>query len=483
MIITALWYHRELTLLNQLRGKLQGAAAGESQQAADVRRANVALALLRLSPAEVPGEAWDLFRDSEDPSVRSHILARLGPAGVPARVVADRLLTEPSVSARRALIVALGEFTGDQLDVATRERLGKKLLEWYKDDPDPGVHGAIDWLLRHSREGETPRLLDWGLRDQLKGLPVGYRPKFGWYVNGQGQTFVVVKGPIRSLIGTKDATRKLGVEDERPAHIDRNFAIGMYPVTVGEWTAFLQDKDWKKHRDELWKNHPENNHPDKDSEKESKEYYNEGTTDGLDYPIVRIDAYAAMLYCNWLSYQDRIPTKQWCYPILPISREMNRAADDADWVTRTFRHAKLPPDYTNLQGYRLATDHECEVVCRANTTTRCYFGNPESLLERYAWFSKNAPSRRWPVGQKRPNPWGLFDMHGLVWQWCVSPGLNGLPETTLCGGSTINHAPQIVSWVRNPTAPDRLNRIYGFRVVRTIPPTERVDYDVCHVDK
>src|SRR5208283_5179259 len=82
----------------------------------------------------------------------------------------ERLEVERDTSARRALIIALGEFTEKDLPVALRTALVKKLLGWYRDDPDAGIHGAIDWLLRHGKEGPVPRPLDWGQAKELERI-------------------------------------------------------------------------------------------------------------------------------------------------------------------------------------------------------------------------------------------------------------------------------------------------------------------------
>ena len=111
------------------------------------RRGHAAAVLVALGESEA---VWPLFAFPQDgdPTARSYLLARLAAVGADPLALMRRFDAEADVSAKRALLVALGEFPLELVPGAEREALTGRLLALYREHPDSGLHGAIDWLLR-----------------------------------------------------------------------------------------------------------------------------------------------------------------------------------------------------------------------------------------------------------------------------------------------------------------------------------------------
>jgi formylglycine-generating enzyme required for sulfatase activity len=136
-----------------------------------------------------------------------------------------------------------------------------------------------------------------------------------------------------------------------------------------------------------------------------------------------------------------------------------------------------------IDTYRLPSEAEWEYACRAGTTTRYSFGDSESRLGDYAWYNSNSGSQTHPVGQKKANPWGLYDLHGNVWEWVQDSwhsnydgapadgsawesedGANRVLRCGCCG----NYAWGCRSAIRGRFAPRTRGSILGFRLLKSL---------------
>jgi formylglycine-generating enzyme required for sulfatase activity len=106
--------------------------------------------------------------------------------------------------------------------------------------------------------------------------------------------------------------------------------------------------------------------------------------------------------------------------------ERTQWTDAVRFCNRSSEREGLTPCYDldtwecdfNANGYRLPTEAEWEYACRAGNAGKYCFGDDEAELAKYAWFKPLSQGKPRPVGQKLPNRWGLYEMHGNVWQWC-----------------------------------------------------------------
>jgi formylglycine-generating enzyme required for sulfatase activity/tRNA A-37 threonylcarbamoyl transferase component Bud32 len=363
--------------------KLPAEAKDDDKEQLAKRQANAAVALLRLNQAD---KVWPLLQHRPDPRVRSYLVHRFGPLGADAGALVKRLAEEPDVTIRRALLLSLGEFGEEAWAPEAKKRLVEQVQEVYRTAADPGLHASAEWLLRQWQEEawlvqtgaawardkeQRDKRLE-GIRQEFRRAKEKAPPQ--WYVNGQGQTMAVIPGPVEFLMGSPATEADHRYEEVlHRQRIGRSFAIAATPVTKEQFLHFL----------------PKFSHP------EMKRYPE------LTCPIGGVVWYEAAAYCNWLSDQEGIPRDQWCY-------ETNARGQ----VT------KLKENYLSLTGYRLPTEAEWEYACRAGAVTSRYYGETADLLDQYGWYSTNAHERTWPVGGKKPNDLGLFDLHGNVYTWC-----------------------------------------------------------------
>jgi formylglycine-generating enzyme required for sulfatase activity len=378
-------------------------ASEGAKEAMGRRQANVAIALLKLGAAE---HVWRLFKHSPDPRARSNLVHWLGPQGADLQSLVERLDNETDVSTRRALLLALGEFPETQLGVSARQSLIPRLRALYEAEPDAGLRAAAGWLLRIWNQDKllnevTKKLVQSGRPADTNAKRIGppgpvAGPARGltggiaqWYVNGQGQTFVILEAG-EFLMGSpfsEPDCRSDEVQHRR--RIGRTFAIAATAVTKEQYRRFLE-----ANRDVQRRNIDEYSRSD-------------------DSPQIAVDWCDAARYCNWLSAVEGIPESEWCYQ--PRKHGIIR------WLT-TDRFGEMitpAPGFLERTGYRLPTEAEWEFACRAGAMTSRYYGANEDLLPKYAWFLKNSPGDfARPTGLLKPNDFGLFDILGNTLEWC-----------------------------------------------------------------
>jgi formylglycine-generating enzyme required for sulfatase activity len=265
-------------------------------------------------------------------------------------------------------------------------------------------------------------------------------------VTKQGMKLVLIP-PGEFSMGSPDAD-PLARPNEKPVHgvtISRPFYLGAYEVTVAQFRAFVEQTGYRTEAETDGNGgYIHNDRPkDKDAEKSVNDprlnWREPGYTkkQADDEPVVQVSWNDAMAFCRWLSE-------------------------------------------TEGGVFRLPTEAEWEYACRAGTTTLWCSGDAPAQLEAYAWTPKSGTHRTHKVGTKAPNPFGLFDMHGNVWEWCldyIGP-YGSAPETDPTGPS--DGAARVLrggAWDRKnirrtksayriSAEPNYRHYTYGFRVCR-----------------
>jgi len=211
---------------------------------------------------------------------------------------------------------------------------------------------------------------------------------------------------------------------EQPQHavkISQPFSLGMHPVTQGQYEAVM------------------GNNPSK-------------FKGANDLPVESVSWIDAVTFCNKVSEMEK--------------------------RTPFYRIDGANVTIVEGNGYRLPTEAEWEYACRAGSATLYPFGDDADKLGEYAWYDGNSESKTHPVGQKKPNAWGLHDMLGNVWEWCgdwydetyyaSSPGSDppGPPASAhrvVRGGSWLIVAQNVRAAFRSLSEPSIRDYDLGFR--------------------
>jgi hypothetical protein len=211
------------------------------------RQANSAVALLRLGR---PEDVWPLLKHSPDPRVRSYIIHRFGPLGASPKEIIKRLEVEADVTIRQAMILGLGEFVEAEFEPSDRESLTLLLQQIYRDASDSGLHASAEWVLSlWKQQAWLEQMNQQWSKERIEREAVA-REAFAnekshsgsrWYVNGQGQTMIVIPGPSTFQMGSPLAEASREDEVQHLRRIDRTFALAAKPVTLREYQRHKRD--------------------------------------------------------------------------------------------------------------------------------------------------------------------------------------------------------------------------------------------------
>jgi formylglycine-generating enzyme required for sulfatase activity len=258
--------------------------------------------------------------------------------------------------------------------------------------------------------------------------------------NSLGMKFVQIMPGTFRMGSPPTETGSFDNERQHEVRLSRGFYMGMYEVTQEQFSKVMGVNPADYQGDKAVKIIPEKRHP-------------------VTNRIV----------------QDKvtIPIKTENFPVENVNWE------DANEFCRLL--SEVPEELNAGRSYRLPTEAEWEYACRAGSRTTYSSGNSAKTLNAFAWFQDNSESRPHEVGTRKPNAWGLYDMHGNVWEWCQDwygeypkenvadpSGPMGGKERVLRGGSWYVTEENLRSAYRPSRSPDFHSFDFGFRVVMEI---------------
>jgi formylglycine-generating enzyme required for sulfatase activity len=225
-----------------------------AQTALARRQASAAAALAAVDRWE---RVWPLLRHTDDPTLRSYLIERLGKGCADAADVIEHLNPdfEPDPSVRRAVLFILGELPEDRLPSNQRQRLAAKVVALDQEEPDPGTRAAADWLLRQ-----------WGHFPAVKASD-----------EEPMNPAMVLVSPGEITVTDQDGQARM-------IRVEKPFRLAVHEVTIAEFRRFRPEHAWDKRS---------------------------GVAE--DCPVNEVSWYDAAAYCNWLSRETGLSSDQCCY--------------------------------------------------------------------------------------------------------------------------------------------------------------------------
>ena len=313
------------------------------------RQSNAAIALQLLGEGE---PAFELLKMAPDPTLRTFVIDRLASLNVSVTSLLNRLQRETDDGIRRALLLALAEYSGKPMTANQKAEVVERTNGLFANAVDSGVHSAAELVLRRFESiGSAPTTAVTAADNDRAGRR--------WFTTVNDHEMAIINAGEFNMGFRPTAEYRNSVAQQHRRVINRRFAICTKETTAQQFQKFAQAYPKYKDRD-------------------GDNVVRYGG------PRTYINFLVAARYCNWLSELAGLPPYEWCY-------EPNVKGDYAIGLV-------IPEDSVDRRGFRLATEAEWEFAARGGTESMFYFGEAMSQLPNYAWFAGNAEHLGQPVG-------------------------------------------------------------------------------------